>query len=204
MNALKYLILRGQVDPVLETDAHGVEMLTGWVRKKSPSGKTGAWTLKHPQAWIRHEAIKAGKAYTPGVQVVLDERKRQIQFEGWSAEHDDQHKNGELARAAQCYERAPDNRKMIPRTDGAPANVFEVPEAWPWEPRWWKPSKDRIRELAKAGALYMAESDRLRRDGQPEKADDVMKQALGCCAGIDNLYKVTPLSPGPHLLGGRP
>ena len=196
------LIRQGRVAPVLETDAHGVEMLTGWFRQAG-SRKSGAWTLKHPQPWIDHEAIKAGKAYTPGVQIVLDERKRQIRFERFDSEHDDRHRDGELGRAALCYERAPDARKMIPRTDGPTANVFEVPEAWPWEPRWWKPSADRIRDLAKAGALYMAESERLRRDGQPEKADDVMKQALGCAAGIDNLYKVTPFSPGPHLIGAR-
>lgn len=200
---IDHLIRRGRVHPVLETDAHGVEMLTGWFRPAG-SGKTGAWTLKHPQPWIDHEAIKAGKAYTPGVQIVLDERRRQIQFEGYDAAHDDAHNSGDLARAAMCYEREPAERKMRVGTDGPTANVIEVPESWPWEGRAWKPSADRVRDLAKAGALYMAESDRLRRDGQPEKADDVMKQALGCCAGIDNIYKVTPLSPGPHLIGGRP
>jgi hypothetical protein len=34
---------------------------------------------------------------------------------------------------------------------------------WPWEASWWKPSQtDRIKELAKAGALIAAEIDRLK------------------------------------------
>ena len=33
---------------------------------------------------------------------------------------------------------------------------------WPWNVVWWKPTPDdRIRELAKAGALIAAEIDRL-------------------------------------------
>ena len=33
---------------------------------------------------------------------------------------------------------------------------------WPWEANWWKPTpEDRIKELAKAGALIAAEIDRL-------------------------------------------
>lgn len=39
-----------------------------------------------------------------------------------------------------------------------------APAGWPWHPKWWKPTPDdRIRELAKAGALIAAEIDRLQR-----------------------------------------
>jgi hypothetical protein len=34
---------------------------------------------------------------------VLAERRRQIEAEGWTPEHDDQHSNWELSRAAICY-----------------------------------------------------------------------------------------------------
>lgn len=35
---------------------------------------------------------------------------------------------------------------------------------WPFSQEWWKPTPDdRIRELAKAGALIAAEIDRLQR-----------------------------------------
>lgn len=34
---------------------------------------------------------------------VLAERRRQIEAEGWTPEHDDEHSNGELSDAAGCY-----------------------------------------------------------------------------------------------------
>jgi hypothetical protein len=33
---------------------------------------------------------------------------------------------------------------------------------WPWEDKWWKP-KDRRRDLVRAGALIVAEIERLDR-----------------------------------------
>lgn len=196
---LSTLIKRGRLDPILETDPHGIEMLVGW-RRKDGSRKLGAFTLRRPQAWI----VRGD--HTPGVKIVLAERRRQLQWEGFDHERDDRYTAGELARAAQCYEREPEERKMLrmtPEEYRAPENhndSIEVPESWPWAASWWK-TGDRIRDLAKAGALYLAEADRLTRAGEPEKAALVHQQALGCCAGIDNLYRVTPLSPGPHLIG---
>jgi hypothetical protein len=35
-----------------------------------------------------------------GMELIADERKRQIDQEGWTAEHDDGHDGRELARAA--------------------------------------------------------------------------------------------------------
>jgi hypothetical protein len=79
-----------------------------------------------------------------GIKIIADERKRQIEAEGWDKEHDSQHRAGELADAAACYSR-PELVKMI----------------WPWDLKWWKPSEDRIKDLTKAGALIAAEIDRL-------------------------------------------
>lgn len=189
---IDHLIKLGRLDPILEIDTNGITMLTGW-RRKGASRKVGAFTIRRPQPWITRGEL------TPGVKIVLAERKRQISREGWDAAHDDKHVNGELGRAAQCYEREPADRKMTECTDGPSANVIMLPESWPWDAQWWKPG-DRIRELAKAGALYLAEADRLRRAGEPEKADLVTRQAVGCASGIDNLYRVTPMAPGPHVL----
>ncbi|GAG33310.1 unnamed protein product, partial [marine sediment metagenome] len=36
------------------------------------------------------------------------------------------------------------------------------PEIWPWDPSWWKPTDER-RNLEKAGALIVAELERLDR-----------------------------------------
>jgi hypothetical protein len=88
-----------------------------------------------------------------GTGMIFRERQRQIEQEGWTPEHDQQHYDSELAKAAVCYATPGDRR--IKFDDG-------TPHFWPWHPMWWKPtSDDRIRELAKAGALIAAEIDRL-------------------------------------------
>ena len=35
-----------------------------------------------------------------GIELIAEERKRQIEEEGWTAEHDDQQTDGEIAEAA--------------------------------------------------------------------------------------------------------
>jgi hypothetical protein len=92
-----------------------------------------------------------------GAELIADERKRQIETEGWTPEHDDQHAAGEIADAASCY-------LMDSGTfDDPPADEGDIPGWWPWDVGWWKPSKDRVRNLVKAGALIAAEIDRLQR-----------------------------------------
>lgn len=83
---------------------------------------------------------------------VLDERRRQINAEGWSSEHD----NGALVRAAICYA-AP---LQFPARMAA--SGVKVPEPWPWEASWWRPKNER-RNLIKAAALLIAEIERLDR-----------------------------------------
>lgn len=97
------------------------------------------------------------------IRVVAAERQRQIGQEGWEPRHDDCHKDGSMAMAAACY--------------AAPVPIFvEMPEfsrnggphrdAWPWDPIWDKRAKhSRLRQLVIAGALILAEVDRLRRAG---------------------------------------
>lgn len=87
-----------------------------------------------------------------GAMQIATERGRQITAEGWSAEHDDRHINGELRDAAIAYAMICDDR--------AP---FDLASVWPWEMKWWKPSDDPVRNLVKAGALIAAEIDRLQR-----------------------------------------
>lgn len=88
------------------------------------------------------------------IELIAAERKRQIEEEGWTAEHDRQHVNGELALAAACYTMSESARN---------SSAFRLKSIWPWETAAWKPSpEDRIHELVKAGALICAEIDRLR------------------------------------------
>lgn len=87
------------------------------------------------------------------VRDVLAERRRQVAVEGWTAAHDRTHHTGQLAMAAACYAgRAHAGRK----------HNLRMPFHWPWEASWWKPSKPR-RMLVKAGALILAELERLDR-----------------------------------------
>lgn len=78
---------------------------------------------------------------------IAAERKRQIEVEGWTAEHDDEHTECELAMAAAAYCEHAVNQ------DG------NIPGFWPWLEKWWKP-KDARRDLVKAGALIVAEIER--------------------------------------------
>lgn len=95
-----------------------------------------------PQAWLDVQA----------------ERRRQVEAEGWTPEHDDQHSHGQMARAAACYALA---GSSAPNDETA---ALLVSLAWPWDEQWWKPSTAR-RDLIKAGALVLAEIERLDRAG---------------------------------------
>lgn len=89
-----------------------------------------------------------------GADLIAAERKRQIEAEGWTPEHDDQHDDGELARAAAAY--------ALVAGAGPTKQADEAEQWWPFDDDW-KPSEDEIRNLAKAGALIAAEIDRLQR-----------------------------------------
>lgn len=93
------------------------------------------------------------RAFNPAILDVIAERQRQQSVEGWMPEHDDEHCNGELAMAAVCYI---NETGTVNRNGGKPWG-------WPWDASWWKP-KTRRRNLVKAGALILAEIERLDRD----------------------------------------
>ena len=87
---------------------------------------------------------------------VQAERRRQVENEGWTPEHDDEHADGQMARAAACYALAGSSAP----NDGTAALLVSL--AWPWDEQWWKPSTAR-RDLVKACALALAEIERLDR-----------------------------------------
>jgi len=96
-----------------------------------------------------------------GVRRIAAERQRQIEEEGWTAEHDDEHTLGEMADAAACY--ATIAADICNDICHGLSPTLGPPQQWPWNAGWWKPSADRIRNLEKAGALIAAEIDRLER-----------------------------------------
>ncbi len=94
------------------------------------------------------------------IELIADERKRQVEVEGWTAEHDAAHKEEELALAAASYALPQYSRDALNRKYAK--HHKDAPVTWPWLEVWWKPTpNDRIRELVKAGALIAAEIDRL-------------------------------------------
>lgn len=87
-----------------------------------------------------------------GVELIAEERHRQIEKEGWTAKHDKEHYHGELAIAGACY--------SVYHTDAQVLN-HGLDDGWPWDEKWWNPSTNAIENLVKAGALIAAEIDRL-------------------------------------------
>jgi len=113
-----------------------------------------------------------------GVELIAQERKRHEE-EGWTAEHDDQHTEGELAQAAACYCLPDLSVEMSEPVQlnssrgvadcylydyGPPPELAPGQIRWPWDTKWYKRTpEDRVRELVKAGSLIAAEIDRLQR-----------------------------------------
>ncbi|HHW2972487.1 hypothetical protein AB9A01_09690 [Pseudomonas aeruginosa] len=100
------------------------------------------------------EALMALLAAAPGKEVpqawldVQAERRRQVEAEGWTPEHDDLYCAAELPRAAAAY-----------ILNGA---NDEAPAIWPFVTKWWKP-RDARSNYVRAGALILAEIERLDR-----------------------------------------
>lgn len=93
-----------------------------------------------------------------GIELIAEERQRQISVEGWTPEHDDEHNESELSLAAWAYIEYTVhevNHDLTLDEDGPPC-------PWPWAAKWWKP-RDPISNLTRAGALIAAEIDRLQR-----------------------------------------
>lgn len=94
--------------------------------------------------------LEAAASVPPeGVALIATERRRQVEAEGWTAEHDAEHAEGDLYEAAIAY------LLGIGEPEGMPP-----PDPWPWGAEWYKPSADPLRTLVKAGALIAAEIDR--------------------------------------------
>lgn len=96
---------------------------------------------------------------------IKKERERQVSEEGWASEHDDKHTDCSIANAAACY--ATSYRELMVRTssENDPLGLRDHYETvWPWHEYWNKKYQhDRKRQLVIAGALILAELERLER-----------------------------------------
>lgn len=89
---------------------------------------------------------------------VLAERRRQMESEGWTAEHDDHHPVGDFERAAATYllyQLGVPGRAMVEGLD--------APCLWPWDWQWLKPKGTR-RDLVRAAALTLAAIEKYDRE----------------------------------------
>lgn len=101
------------------------------------------------------------------IKDVIAERKRQIEKEGWTPDHDDdEHRSGDLALAGAAYAIYDAGDRLSAYTNQV---LFDLqphakrePIFWPFHYDWWKP-KGRRRNLVRAAALIVAEIERLDR-----------------------------------------
>jgi hypothetical protein len=121
--------------------------------------------------------LESSAPFSIGADRIATERRRQIEVERWTPEHDDEHDDASLALAAICYA-APE--PVYVRRGHAAQIIFTDP--WPasWARRWDKrpmrstaayTDEQSIDLLVKAGALLAAEIDRRLR-AQARQAGD--------------------------------
>lgn len=97
-----------------------------------------------------------------GTHAVAQERVRQIAEEGWTPEHDRQHPPGDMLLAGRCYLLLAYYQLAGAGVDSPEIDEMmeEVPDSWPWDDHWWKPSENPVRNLERGTALCCAELDR--------------------------------------------
>ncbi len=108
---------------------------------------------------LLEQARKREALAVAAAQDVLSERRRQVISEGWTPAHDDGHVNDEIAAMACFYAMPPGARDWSAKDTGY-GDTFGaaiIPNGWDAK------EGDRRRELVKAGALVLAEIERLDR-----------------------------------------
>lgn len=108
-----------------------------------------------------------------GMKLIVEERRRQINVEGWTIAHDDECGHDALENAALSYRDAagPDS---------------PIPNQWPSDSEWWKP-KSRHRNLERSGALYLAAAEAAERAKNYEARDRLNSQAQSCAILLESL-----------------
>ena len=143
---------------------NGFDIKAGVPVRRS-DGKCRPATKKETDAyWRCMRTVCSRHPGNAGAELIAEERKRQIEKEGFTAEHDANHLCSELTDAAVMYAMRAYWKKridpMIIGTDEMPGIM------WPFGIEFFKPSNEpwpdgRIKDLVKAGALIAAEIDRL-------------------------------------------
>lgn len=82
-----------------------------------------------------------------GIELITEERERQIREEGYNKEHDLNHSDVDFVLAAISYL-------------GCNFEGWDTESFWPWDKKHFKP-KDLLKNLTRAGALIAAAIDRI-------------------------------------------
>ncbi|MDR8077819.1 hypothetical protein KPA96_19375 [Burkholderia cenocepacia] len=108
----------------------------------------------HARGMLSAAAVRltSRETLTAAARDVLAERRRQVDVEGFTPEHDDEHNTrGEIPAAAGSYALHAFDRR-----------IAYIPAWWPWRRTWWKPGTPR-QMLVKAGALILAAIEQIDR-----------------------------------------
>ena len=128
-------------DPYMQGMFNGLELAVATMEDREPQYRSA------PDKWLMVSQAERD---------VIAERRRQIKVEGWTPEHDDEHRGGSMAYAAAAY--------AVSSTEGngslsAASKIFLRTG---WAKSWWKPRTPR-EDLIRAAALLLAEIERLDR-----------------------------------------
>ena len=125
-----------------------------------PAFRRAVWAVMGEAISLKKDDDGADNTMTlykgTGLAAIVSERWRHIDEEVYDVYHDDTYTGDELALAAATY--AIPARVRFTSQDGS-----NMPRLWPWPDGFKATPADRIRELAKAGALIAAEIDRILR-----------------------------------------
>lgn len=154
--ALREALTDEQIDDLLDGLSIAAERWEAFSYGLPTDAEPVGWMREVVRQWLLDKTLAAspstqasllqgqGKDAEPvALRDIAAERKRQIEQELWTPEHDDEHTGRDLAKAAACY-------------------ALDDSRNWPWSWSWWKPKDDRS-NLVKAGALIIAEIERLDR-----------------------------------------
>ena len=126
------------------------------------------WQEKYEELREKYDQLLKSKDVKSGIELIAEERKRQIEFEGYTPQHDFEHTASEMISAAQAYLHSADLHILSESFDPSdswhktnePFYWNEVKKYWPWDEKSFKPTTT-LRDLVKAGAVIAAVIDRL-------------------------------------------
>lgn len=108
-----------------------------------------------------------------GIELIAEERQRQIEVKGYNKAHDENETSFQLSAAGAMYVAEAINKNWEDHShydDLGPCARFQLrqmdeedewKEQWPWEDKDGRSKSDELTCLIKAGALIAAEIDRL-------------------------------------------